>query len=80
MLSVGLIPENEIAKKAGVDISVSTKGIRVNKDMETNIEGIFGCGNVVFNNNGIDDITCEGVKAGENVALYIKKQNEKPKG
>ncbi|GAB6151173.1 MULTISPECIES: NAD(P)/FAD-dependent oxidoreductase [Clostridium] len=80
VLSVGLIPDNEVAKKAGVDISVSTKGIRVNKYMETNIEGIFGCGNVVFNNNGIDDIACEGVKAGENVALYIKKQNEKPKG
>lgn len=80
VLSVGLIPDNEIAKKAGVDISISTKGIKINKKMETNIEGIFACGNVVFDENGINDINCEGIKAGENVALYIKQQNEKPKG
>ncbi|KGM96794.1 oxidoreductase [Clostridium novyi A str. 4552] len=80
VLSVGLLPDNEIAKKAGIDISLSTKGIRVDENMETNIRGIFGCGNVVFNNNNVDDITCEGFKTGEKVALYIKKQNEKPKG
>lgn len=80
VLSVELFPDNELAEKAGVEIVPSTKGINVSKDMETNIQGIFSCGNVVTSHKSVDDITYEGFKVGENVALYIKKQNEKPKG
>ena len=47
LLSVGLIPENELSRGAGVDMSPVTSGPIVNESLETNIEGVFACGNVL---------------------------------
>ena len=47
LLSVGLIPENEISRGMGVDMNPVTSGPKVNESLETNIEGVFACGNVL---------------------------------
>ncbi|AEB76893.1 NAD(P)/FAD-dependent oxidoreductase [Clostridium botulinum] len=73
VLSVELSPESELAFKSGIDTVPFTKGIKVNKNMETNVSGIFSCGNVVFIHDKVDNITYEGYRAGENAVNYIKK-------
>ncbi|GIM29247.1 sarcosine oxidase subunit alpha [Clostridium polyendosporum] len=72
LLSVGLIPENELAKNAGVAIENETGGLVVNDLMETTISGIFACGNVVRVHNLVDYVTEEAITAGKNAAIYIK--------
>ncbi|WP_461614606.1 NAD(P)/FAD-dependent oxidoreductase [Clostridium sp. Marseille-QA1073] len=72
LLSVGLIPENEISKKAGVEIDRRTSGPVVNESMETSVEGIFACGNVVHVHDLVDFVTSESQRAGRNAAKYIK--------
>lgn len=72
LLSVGLIPENEISKKAGVEIDRRTSGPVVNESMETSAEGIFACGNVVHVHDLVDFVTSESQRAGRNAAKYIK--------
>ncbi|AYF54213.1 oxidoreductase [Clostridium novyi] len=73
VLSVELSPESELAFKAGLEIVPFTKGIKVNENMETNVSGIFSCGNVVFIHDKVDNITYEGYRAGENAVNYITK-------
>ncbi|MGB4589389.1 MAG: FAD-dependent oxidoreductase [Clostridiaceae bacterium] len=72
LLSVGLIPENEITKNAGIDIDRRTSGPMVNEAMETNVKGIFACGNVVHVHDLVDFVSEEGGKAGRNAAKYIQ--------
>jgi len=60
LLSVGLIPENELSKMAGVVIDPQTGGAYVNEMLETNIEGIFSCGNVLHVNDIADAVSDEG--------------------
>ncbi|SEF41686.1 Thioredoxin reductase [Caloramator fervidus] len=72
LLSVGLIPENELSKKAGVIIDKRTSGPFVTESMETNIEGIFACGNVVHVHDLVDYVTLEAKRAGKAAAKYIK--------
>lgn len=72
LLSVGLIPENEITKNAGIDLDPRTSGPVVNEAMETNVPGIFACGNVVHVHDLVDYVSDEGNKAGRNAARYIK--------
>jgi NADPH-dependent 2,4-dienoyl-CoA reductase/sulfur reductase-like enzyme len=72
LLSVGLIPENELSKKASVEIDRRTSGPVVNESMETSIEGIFACGNVVHVHDLVDFVTAESQRAGRNAAKYIK--------
>lgn len=72
LLSVGLIPENEITKNAGIDLDRRTSGPLVNEAMETNVKGIFACGNVVHVHDLVDFVSEEGAKAGKNAARYIK--------
>lgn len=72
LLSVGLIPENELSKNAGVELDLRTNGVVVSESMETNREGIFACGNVVHVHDLVDFVTEEAKNAGKNAAKYIK--------
>ena len=72
LLSVGLIPENELSKNAGVELDLRTNCLVVSESMETNREGIFACGNVVHVHDLVDFVTEEAKNAGKNAAKYIK--------
>lgn len=72
LLSVGLIPENDISRATGVEIDGRTSGAVVNEMMETNIEGIFACGNVLHVHDLVDFVSAEARKAGKAAAKYIK--------
>ncbi|MBR2825079.1 MAG: FAD-dependent oxidoreductase [Solobacterium sp.] len=70
LLSIGLIPENEISSKAGVELNPATNGAYVNERFETNIPGIFSCGNVLHVHDLADNVTAEANITGKNAALY----------
>lgn len=72
LLSVGLLPENELSRKAGVSLSAVTGGAIVDNSLETNVDGIFACGNVLHVHDLVDNVTLESCSAGENAAKYIK--------
>lgn len=72
LLSVGLLPENELSRKAKVTLSKITGGPEVNETMQTNIEGIFACGNVLHVHDLVDNVTIESYNAGKNAAKFIK--------
>ncbi|KAJ6252833.1 glycerol-3-phosphate dehydrogenase [Anaeramoeba flamelloides] len=79
LLSVGLIPENDLAETVGVEINPKTKGAKVSSEMMTNVPGIFSCGNVLHVHDIVDNVTEEGLKAGKSAILYLKdKHNFKP--
>lgn len=71
LLSVGLIPENELSRNAGVELSAVTSGPIVNESLETSIEGIFACGNVLHVHDLVDYVSQEAVNAGEKAAEYV---------
>ena len=71
LLSVGLLPENELSKGAGVSIDRVTSGPVVNESLETSKEGIFACGNVLHVHDLVDFVSEEGAKAGANAADFI---------
>lgn len=75
LLSVGLIPENELSKNAGVVLDKRTNGLIVSENMETSKNGIFACGNVVHVHDLVDFVTEEAKRAGKNAAKYIKGKN-----
>lgn len=75
LLSVGLIPENELSKNAGVILDKRTNGLIVSENMETSKNGIFACGNVVHVHDLVDFVTEEAKRAGKNAAKYIKGKN-----
>lgn len=77
LLSCGLIPENELSKSAGVALNPVTSGPVVNDSLETNIEGIFACGNVLHVHDLVDYVSQEASAAGKNAANYIKNGKEK---
>ncbi len=77
LLSCGLIPENELSKNAGVALNPVTSGPIVNDSLETNIEGIFACGNVLHVHDLVDYVSQEASAAGKNAANYIKNGKEK---
>ncbi len=72
LLSVGLIPENELSKTAGVDMDIRSNGAIVYDDMQTSVPGIFACGNVLHVHDLVDFVTEESVKAGKSAAEFIK--------
>jgi len=74
LLSVGLIPENELSKGAGVELDPVTGGPVVNESMETSVRGIFACGNVVHVHDLVDYVTEESRKAGRYAAKYVKNE------
>ena len=77
LLSCGLIPENELSKSAGVALNPVTSGPVVNDSLETNIDGIFACGNVLHVHDLVDYVSQEASAAGKNAANYIKNGEEK---
>lgn len=77
LLSVGLIPENEISQKVGVELNSVTKGPIVNEGRETSIEGIFACGNVLHVHDLVDFVTKESQMAGYWAAKYIQNQMQR---
>lgn len=72
LLSCGLIPENELSKSAGVALNPVTSGPIVGDNLETNIDGIFACGNVLHVHDLVDYVSQEATTAGKNAALYIQ--------
>lgn len=74
LLSVGLIPENELSTKAEVELSQITGGPVVNESLQTNIDGIFACGNVLHVHDLVDFVSEESMIAGKSAAKYIKGQ------
>ena len=71
LLSCGLIPENEISLGMGVRLSPVTSGPEVNERLETNIEGVFACGNVLHVHDLVDFVSQEAAAAGKNAARYV---------
>lgn len=80
LLSCGLIPENEISRELGVSINPVTSGPFVNESLETNLEGVFACGNVLHVHDLVDFVSKEAAAAGKHAAEYVlygKKQGGK---
>src|SRR5574344_636459 len=73
LLSVGLIPENEVSAGAGVRMDPVTKGPSVNQLMETSVPGIFACGNTVHVHDLVDFVTTESMLAGQCAAAFAAK-------
>jgi CxxC motif-containing protein len=73
LLSVGLIPENELSRHAGVEIDTKTNGPMVYENMETSIPGVFACGNVAHVHDLVDFVSAEALKAGKAAAVYAAK-------
>ena len=72
LLSCGLIPENELSRNAGVKMSPITSGPIVNESLETNIPGVFACGNVLHVHDLVDYVSEEADRAGQNAAKFVK--------
>ncbi len=70
ILSIGLIPNNDLLKDAGVPVS-SSRGALVNENFETPLEGVFSCGNVLHVHDLVDNVAMEAKVAGEAAALYL---------
>ena len=77
LLSVGLIPENELSRKAGVQLDSLTGGPIVDDHLETNVPGIFAAGNVVHVYDLVDWVTEAGYAAGKSAALFALHEREK---
>lgn len=74
LLSCGLIPENELSSQMGVELNPVTSGPVVNESLETSVEGVFACGNVLHVHDLVDYVSGEAKIAGENAAAYVKGQ------
>ena len=72
LLSCGLIPENEISRSIGVDMEPVTSGPIVNESLETSVEGVFACGNVLHVHDLVDFGSVEAAAAGRIAAAYVK--------
>ncbi len=72
LLSVGLIPENELTKGADIKIDAITNGALVDQNRQTSVEGIFACGNVLHVHDLVDYVSEEAESAGKSAASYIK--------
>ena len=72
LLSCGLIPENELTRNMGVAMNPVTSGPMVNDRLETGIEGVFACGNVLHVHDLVDYVSEEAALAGQNAAKYVK--------
>lgn len=72
LLSVGLIPENELSQNAGIQINRKTSGPLVDESLKTSMDGIFACGNALHVHDLVDFVTQESELAGRNAARYVK--------
>ncbi len=80
LLSVGLIPENELSRGAGVEMSPITSGPLVNESLETNIKGVFACGNVLHVHDLVDFVSEEAGAAGRNAAAFVRGERARAQG
>ena len=71
LLSVGLIPENELTRQAGIEMDPRTGGARVRENMETSLHGVFACGNAAHVHDLVDHVTTESRRAGAAAARYV---------
>ena len=71
LLSIGLIPENELSKTCSVELSSVTGGAIVDENLETSVPGIFACGNALHVHDVVDFVTLEAERAGKSAAEYI---------
>ena len=71
LLSVGLIPENELTRSAGISLSAVTSGAEVDQNRQTEIDGIFSCGNVLHVHDLVDFVSEEAEIAGRSAASYV---------
>ena len=76
ILSVGLIPENEIAEQLGVTMDTAAKGPICDDFLMTDVEGVFTCGNAMHVNDLVDYVSESGERAGKNAAHYTRRQRE----
>lgn len=74
LLSVGLIPENELSREMGVTIDPVTSGPEVNESLETTVEGVYACGNVLHVHDLVDFVSEEAKAAGRHAAEYVKRK------
>jgi NADPH-dependent 2,4-dienoyl-CoA reductase/sulfur reductase-like enzyme len=72
LLSVGLIPENELSQSLGIQLDVVTSGPRVSSTLETSLPGVFACGNVLHVHDLVDFVTDESLKAGRFAGEYAQ--------
>lgn len=72
LLSVGLIPENELTREVGIELDRVTNGAVVDEYRETDHKGVFACGNVLHVHDLVDFVTLESQTAGEGAAMYVK--------
>lgn len=75
LLSVGLIPENELSRSIGVEMNRVTSGPNVSDKLETSAEGIFACGNVLHVHDLVDYVSEEATLAGTNAAAYVRAES-----
>ncbi len=80
LLSVGLLPENELTKKLSVPMDAATSGPEVNDRLETGLPGVFACGNVLHVHDLVDFVSEEAALAGEYAAEYVKAGNMEKAG
>ena len=76
LLSCGLIPENELSRSAGVDLSPVTSGAVVDESLETSVPGVFACGNVLHVHDLVDFVSQEAAAAGRAAAKYVRGELE----
>ena len=74
IVSVGLIPENELAESIGAALDAHTKGPLADAQLMTSVEGVFSCGNALHVNDLVDFVSASGAEAGRNAALFAGKQ------
>ena len=79
LLSVGLIPENELTRAAGIEMDPRTNGAVVYENMETSVPGIFACGNVVHVHDLVDYVSAESERAGAAAAEFVLKGHREGK-
>jgi NADPH-dependent 2,4-dienoyl-CoA reductase/sulfur reductase-like enzyme len=77
LLSIGLIPENELSTSLGLNIDQATNGPRVNSHLETSLPGVFACGNVLHVHDLVDYATTEAEVAGQFAAIYALNKQTK---
>ena len=80
LLSVGLLPENELMREAGITIDRITGGAQVDEIMQTSIPGIFACGNVLHVHDLVDFVTKEAYRAGASAAKFVNEGGSTPTG
>ena len=77
LLSVGLVPENELSREMGVTIHPLTNGPIVDDHLETSVEGVFACGNVLHVHDLVDFVSQEAALAGKQAAWFIQEKKER---